>query len=63
MRRQGMERKATEARGDCWLVALLADQLPATLLSGFTEKQRKSRRAENYFLCCRLERDSIEKRK
>ena len=32
LRRQGLERKKTEAKGDCWLLALLADQLPATLL-------------------------------
>ena len=41
LRRQGLERKKTEAKGDCWLLALLADQLPATLLSGLTKEQRK----------------------
>ena len=38
LRRQGLERKKTEEKGDCWLLALLADQLPATLLTGLTKQ-------------------------
>jgi hypothetical protein len=41
MAQSGMESVTTEGLGDCWLIAFLADQLPAAMLSGFTDKERK----------------------
>ena len=41
LRELGMKRLETEGMGDCWLIAFIADSLPAKLIAGFTDDERK----------------------
>ena len=41
LRNNGMESKNTEARGDCWLISIIADQLPAESLQELENEERK----------------------